>query len=361
MRTTLVIALLAAVAAGCGSAPAEPGIQSPCLPPAAPDTGTAQGWIGWIAQHPGDVSLVIDDGRGERLAYREADPAPTASASKVLHLASYARAVAEGRLNPDEPVPVGDWEAWYLPGTDGGAHPAALDSLEVAHDGVRALDPQRTVRLDDMVATMIRVSDNAVPDFLRQRLGDDALRRAGADAGWPAAELPSFLGQVIALLAPELLERNGEWALAQRYATDPALRADLNARPLPAPEVQADWAEGTGSASAAQLTAIHRAISTGSFGPGAELARSHLEWQPPPPGVLGLGFKGGSLPGVLTEAMTLRRTDGSTASAVLLVRRMPLPDWQRARESYAHQELLITAMSDQGVTERVRCALRVSH
>lgn len=46
MRTTLVIALLVAVATGCGSAPGEVNSQPSCPPPVAPDTGTAAGWIG---------------------------------------------------------------------------------------------------------------------------------------------------------------------------------------------------------------------------------------------------------------------------------------------------------------------------
>jgi hypothetical protein len=48
----------------------------------------------------------------------------------------------------------------------------------------------------------------------------------------------------------------------------------------------------------------------------------------------------------MAEAMTLRRSDGSTAAGVLLVRRMPVTDWTTGLTSFAHQELLLAAMQD---------------
>ncbi|MEV0696956.1 hypothetical protein AB0I53_03415 [Saccharopolyspora sp. NPDC050389] len=63
---------------------------------------------------------------------------------------------------------------------------------------------------------------------------------ATADGGWPGLDLPSVIGGVIALWAPELappitaarsVRGPAEWDLARRYARDPALRADLLTRP----------------------------------------------------------------------------------------------------------------------------------
>jgi len=88
---------------------------------------------------PHDVTLVIDDGRGAVVAHRPDVQVPSASASKVLHLAAYATAAAQGGLGPQQQVRIADWERWYVPGIDGGAHPMALDFLQMPHDGVRAL------------------------------------------------------------------------------------------------------------------------------------------------------------------------------------------------------------------------------
>ncbi|MDI9951641.1 serine hydrolase [Rhodococcus sp. IEGM 1305] len=71
---------------------------------------------------------------------------------------------------------------WYLPNTDGGAHPKALQRLGVT-------EPDDTVTLEQMVTAMIQESDNAVPDYLRDRLGD-----AAAQAGWDDLEVPTLNG-----------------------------------------------------------------------------------------------------------------------------------------------------------------------
>jgi beta-lactamase family protein len=367
----VLTAVLTVIAAGCVSCATPPPVvslvpRSGCAAPQTSGVDTAQAWMGYVGAHRGDVGLAVDDGRGARVVLRPDAQQPLASAAKVVHLAAYGRAVAEGKVRTDDPVRVGDWERWYLPGSDGGAHPKALDRAGVANDGMRALDPQRTVSLDTIVAAMIQVSDNAAADFLRDRLGDQALSRAAADGGWANVDLPSFLGEILALLAPELVQASApraqraaaELALAQRFATEFPLRTELSTRPLPPITVQQRWAEETATGSANQLAALHRAITTGAFGPGADIARRQLEWQKVIlPNVVGVGFKGGSLPGVLTEAFTVRREDGSTATGTLLVRGMPAGDWFGALTSFAHQQMLLAAMTDSGATARLSCSV----
>ncbi|MGH3932108.1 MAG: serine hydrolase, partial [Pseudonocardiaceae bacterium] len=274
----LLSTALVAVAVGCTST-ATPPAASPVPPPscaAPPPSGvdTPQAWLGYIAAHHADVALALDDGRGTRVMLRPDEQQPVASAAKVVHLAAYGRAVAEGSVRAEDQIRIADWERWYLPGLDGGAHPKALDRLGVPNDGVRALDPQRSVPLDAIVTAMIQESDNAAADFLRDRLGDQALSQATADGGWAGVDLPSFLGGALVLVTPELgpgsvpraQRAAAELALARRFATDPALRTELSARPAPPIEVQQRWAEETATGSANQLAALHRAIATGEFG-----------------------------------------------------------------------------------------------
>ena len=136
--TSVVIAL-----AGCGQTdPSEPdvaassgaGASAPtgeCVPTPAADVTTAEGWIGYLAENSDTVAIAVDDGNGGTFEQRPEERQPLASAVKVVHLAAYARAVAAGELSPDERVPLADWERWHLPGTDGGAHPRALERLGV--------------------------------------------------------------------------------------------------------------------------------------------------------------------------------------------------------------------------------------
>jgi hypothetical protein len=142
------------------------------------------------------------------------------------------------------------------------------------------------------------------------------------------------------LLDPTLTD---ERDAAGRHVEDPAEAARVQALPLPAPDVQVRWAATTTAGTAADLAVRH--TSLGAAEPPT--AREHLEWQPPPAGYAGLGFEGGSLPGVLTEAVTVRRDDGTTGVGVLLVEGMDVDEWTQALASaLPHQQLLIGALTD---------------
>lgn len=333
----------------------------PALP--AADTASVDGWLGYLAAHPEKVAVIVDDGRGTAVSHRAAEAQPAASAAKLGHLAAYAQAVDAGTLDPGQPVTVGEWERWYLPGLDGGAHPAALNDLGVALDptGRFAADPASSVTIDDLARAMIEFSDNAAADLLRDRLGDDALR---AVFGTGVA-LPSFLGAQILLLEqrPASPDGEAELAAAQRFSAESGERERVRALPVPPLDTQLAWAEDTATATAAGLAQVATTLSAAADDPdrpGSRLARRHLEWPPVPDGAAGLGAKGGSLPGVLTETFVLRDADGTVGTAVLMVDRMDPADWTTAVGSFTHQELLLQALRDPDTLNRLDCALSAS-
>ncbi|UQS26485.1 class A beta-lactamase-related serine hydrolase [Amycolatopsis thermalba] len=295
---------------------------------AVADTSTPQGWFDWIARHRDQVGALAVDADGRRVAHRPHAQQVLASTIKVVHLAAYAAAVEHG-LNPDEPVLLGDWEAFYPFGGDGGAHLSALRELGIPHtDRGNALDPDATVPLDRLARAMIVFSDNAAADYLRDRLGDRALTAAAARGGWLRPDLRSFCGEVLLLLFPEFLPRSPALRpaagdrLARRFATEPAFRDEVLARFQTAPgaDAQVAWTRGHGRGSAAGLFAMHRALAAGRF--GETVVRRHLE-EPfaalVPPGAAAVAFKGGSLPRVLTAGMTVRWPGGRAATLALLL------------------------------------------
>ncbi|MCD2192037.1 class A beta-lactamase-related serine hydrolase [Actinomycetospora endophytica] len=336
-----------------------------CAAPPAPDVGTTAGWVGYLAAHRDDVAFVIDDGRGTRLEHRADTVVPMASASKALNLAAYARAVALGVVRPDEPVRLGDWERWEVYNPTETAHARALDHLGIPRAGNRATDPDRIVTIEQLATEISIWSDDAGPDYLRARLGDQALLDTAHDVGWADPELISTTGFLVSLFTPELVppatdrpaRRAAEWALAQRYATDPAFRADADTRNV-APAVEARWADGGPGGTARQLQALWSAVGRGSF-PGADRARALAEQDPDPgPGITALGAKGGSLTGVLTRGIELRRDDGTVATAVLLVRHMSELDTRRVDESsQAFNDVLVASVQSPEVTAALRCQL----
>ncbi|MBP2473830.1 hypothetical protein JOF53_002702 [Crossiella equi] len=267
-----------------GATAAAASLLLPALPAlAAPkaDFTTREGWLAWLAANRHRVGLYANTGR-TCLAHRADAPQPLASAVKVVHLAAY----AESGLNPATKVTVADWERFLLPFTDGGAHPAALRHLGLAADPVTglAVDQAAEVTLDQLAGVMIYLSDNAATDFLRDRLGEPALRRAALRGGWPAVDTRSKLGDFLYLLLPGEHRPGvpripmGE-LLARRYLREEAFRdrARLLARDpanLPPVDAQLAWARGDVRASASTLASFHRAIATLRF-PAA--ARHHLE------------------------------------------------------------------------------------
>lgn len=331
-----------------------------------PNVESVDGWLGYVAAHPEDVALVADDGRGTRLTHRSDTVQPMASASKALNMVAYARAVARGVVSPDEPVRVGDWERWAVLGGGEQAHANALDYLGIARQGFRARDPNQTVTLDQLVNQMMIWSDNAAPDYLRKRLGDQALIDAAQAVGWSDPELPSTTGTIALFFAPELMptsddraaRRAVEWQVARRYAYDPAFRADLDSRPVPTDANEPAFVDGGPGGTAAQLVALWTAVGRGTF-EGAEIARRIAEQDPDPgPGLIGVGVKGGSTPGVLARGTEVRRDDGTVGVAVLLVRRMS-PDDTAAinRSSQAFSDFVLAMAQDPSLLTQLRCQL----
>jgi beta-lactamase class A len=378
-RQLIVLTALLALGTACTPAPPSP---SPTAP--APDRpiDSADALVAWIAAHPAAASVLVDDGRGRRVTHLADRPRPLASAAKVVHLTAYAQAVVAGRLDPDARVSVAEWERWYVPGTDGFAHRQALQVLGAG--------PDDTVRWDDLVAVMIAASDSAVPDLLRETLGDDALVAAAAAGGWTAPDLPSFGGE--GLLTPGVFtadpppgpadRRAATVAALRRYAGDPAWRAAVaqqaaaleaaaqdpaaqNPTVSPAADPALDrlmeWCDGGPAGTVAQLAGMHRAAATDGFGAEvAAIVRGHLERPLAdrlPPGVLGAGQKGGSLPGILTNAVTIRRADGTVGVAVVALSGMPLPAYQQALTAGAPLLLSQQVLLDDALLTRLGAAV----
>jgi hypothetical protein len=276
---------------------------------AAAETSTTTDWFDWLARRRGNVGVFADDGRGRRIAYRECRLSPLASAYKAIHAATF----AGSGISPQRQIRIRDWEAYYLPGTDGGAHPTALQQLGIPVDGAYAADPDQLAPLDTVAQAMIVFSDNAATDYLRNLLGVPALRRTAARGGWPDAQVPPIIGQVLRLWWPGT---NDE--LTRRFVHDPefhaAALAALTRPPILDPFA---WTNTTHRGSALDVASLHRAIATGRV-PG----RHYLELafaQSLQPGELGIGYKGGNLPGVLTVGFSLRRADGTVATTAVLV------------------------------------------
>jgi hypothetical protein len=73
---------------------------------------------------------------------------------------------------------------------------------------------------------------------------------------------------------------------------------------------------------------------------------------------VGLGFKGGSLPGVLTQAFELRRDDGTAATAVWLIDGLSADRYDAALAGFGNQQsLIIDALQSTEALDRIACVV----
>jgi D-alanyl-D-alanine carboxypeptidase len=182
----------------------------------------------YLASHPESSAIVaytidengtvVEDGYS---VFHNADqPFIMGSTMKLIVLAAYADAVASGDLDPDEQIAVADWDAYYLPAADGGAHSLGLQGLGLKVDAHGfAQDQAARVRLDDIARMMMHNSDNASTDYLRARLGPEriaaVMRETGMESHTP----------IYSLAGTTLLFANHEQPIAAIEEIQPDLEA----------------------------------------------------------------------------------------------------------------------------------------
>jgi D-alanyl-D-alanine carboxypeptidase len=296
--------------------------------------------------------------------YHNADqPYPLASSFKMVLLLGYAEQVASGALDPAETLPITALDAFYLPGTDGGAHSEFLKSLE---------EGRGSLTLSEVVDGMMTYSSNAAADYILSRLADvdwGALyRRLGlATVNQPHSYLGLYLYMTnhetgtydLIPIGPEatlaeqtrlkqLFVNDPNWREAEvRYASNVTNQAGL--------DVQKAVTAGYGVRGSANDLAR---LLTGVYGVDdvlsprvREIARQHLEWpMRVNPGnantFRALATKGGAWPAVLTSAWYAEPLDADQRVLVVLYRDMPDDFWNAWAASFSHQMLEVNVLTN---------------
>ncbi|MCG5051784.1 MAG: serine hydrolase [Myxococcales bacterium] len=326
---------------------------------------------------------------GEGVVRHNADQMfPLAAVSRIPVLLAYARAVDEGRVTADEAVTVSEWERHYLPGTDGGAHGKALRAfdLKLAQGGF-ALEPRKTVTLDQLATAMITHGDHAAGDYLIGRLGEGFVDAVVRDAGLQHHDpvLPNAALFLLASTAGDeagarALLAKGRPAVAQAARTawqaflrdeagTPAQRTWLDKHPTPEAGVQSLWSDQAMTQGAAgEYADLLARVAVGAWGTPkqGEIVRRHLGWPLALEGnaelFTALGSKGGTLVSIMTEAMYAvpKQGDfqGKTRVVVFFQRRMPSLRWFALVRSFIHQHFMLKLAVDRAFFEATDTQLR---
>ncbi len=112
-----------------------------------------------------EKSTFILTRNGEEIASHNSDKLMTlASTMKIIVAIEYAQQAQAGLINPNEQITVEELDQFYVPNTDGGAHPAWLNwAKDKIHDG--------KVSIRDITKGMIMFNSNANTEWLIDKLG----------------------------------------------------------------------------------------------------------------------------------------------------------------------------------------------
>lgn len=333
---------------------------------------------------PGTVGLAAYQlGREAEGVFWNADlPMPLASTAKIITLAAYVEAAAAGEFNPLEPVPLSELERFYLPNFDLGAHRRAISELR-AEGRILSPESDPAVSLLEVPWMMIRHSSNAAADYLHQRLGQARIEQTARSLGLadPAGSHSApcnFLGQFLLMANHSRGLANDRGVLsayldgpegAAAYGRDLALLSDAYVGQASFRQLEAAWREsvrrptidtqryfaanlaprGTPRAYAALMA---RLAQNGLSNPESSFqARRYLEWpnqfEDNQQWFSNVGYKNGSLPGVLTTAYyAYRWEDAAPVIVVLFYRDLPQTTYRRWRGDLPHDELARWLLAD---------------
>lgn len=285
-------------------------------------------------------------------------PMPLASVVKIIHLIAYAEAVQAGELDPQMPVPLAELEQYYLRNSDLNAHPEAVEALRA--ESLVSGDPS-SVPLEMVPRMMIEFSSNAATDYLHQLLGQKRLEETILDLGLSSHTAPCpFLGQFLLMGTGEAIAEvegylddpasysRDVWAATEAYVAGESATSGWRGRERrPSLETQAYFSEKLNAqASAGDYAALMAQIAENELGPWEQSVRirRYLEWPTffdvNQRTLAWLGYKGGSLPGILTVAYYAQPWDAARPVVVVLFfRDLPLSTFRQWRRNLPHDEL----------------------
>ena len=320
--------------------------------------------VQYMLANPGDVALVAyETGRESEGLFFNADSSlPLASVVKVLHLVAYARAVQLGELDPSTIVPLAELERFYLPNSDLGSHPRAIAALV---DDERIFGQPPSVLLEDVPRMMMEYSSNAATDYLHLLLGQERIEETALALGMKNQTAPCpFLGQFLLMgrraegmaAVQELVEEPRLYSrtvisLTEQYSSDEAFRNAqggwFSRERRPSLEAQQLFSEHLNShGTAREYANLMAQIALNTLGPWEESVRirRYMEWPTHFAGnqeqLAWLGYKGGSLPGVLTVVYYAQPWDTMQPVVVaLFFHNLPTETYREWRRGLPHDEL----------------------
>lgn len=312
----------------------------------------------WIIAHPDDTSLLVwsyDPRTGQRMDggidHRPDEHRPAGTVAFLPLIVEWARAVPV----QSDPIPLAEWEAWWLQGT-----PESFGHVDAVRRAGAEPNTRATVSEFDILSALVRSADPAAADWLANRVEVDdppppMLAVALAGPRHDAPDTP-VSGQ-------PLQERID---VARRFVEDTTWRTEEQQwRGTPAAE--RDWLHGqrledmwpTASPRALAELLARTATVRVQRGPYARLA-DLLSWPQEHADLHAYDRFGGTsfaAPGVVVEAAFAMEAGRPTRIVVLMTHGMAYRPWTSLVESNSHQTLVRTLLDDDDAVRALAKAL----
>jgi hypothetical protein len=310
-----------------------------------------------LCARPGRPNLEFTQNENERF--------PLAASYNLVLISAYADQVSKGQIDPTEVIPLTDLDRFLLPGTDGGALYALINSLGTG---------RTSLTMDELAQGILVYGSNAAADYLASRLQGLDFSPFFGRMGLTNTHLQgSYLGLFLYLnnhetglfaeedLTPkELL--NEQTRLANLYLTDLAWRdaerkyTGIRSNNAPLGIQKQVFSQFGMQGSASELATIVSAIYSP---PGVmefetqNILRRLLEWPNRFNPSKTTDFKtlasaGGAWPGTFANAWYAENAGSESTVLVVLYRDMPDDFWNTWATAFSHQkfENLVLSNSD---------------
>ncbi len=254
---------------------------------------------------------------------------PLASTAKIILAIEYAQQAAAGFIDPDSLIALKDLAVYYVPGTDGDAHPNWLEKMR--ND---SLIQNKSVSLHEVAKGMMRFSSNANTEYLMDRLGLDkinanleALRLAHHDLLYPfvsalfvSKELPKAeeeaqVEQIRSLSRSAYIDLCNQIHQKLKTDYDSAYKHQLDDISM---DLQKVWSDRLPAASVRDYVSVMKKINNRNYFPDSVQTQIEgiLEWvmnnETNQQWLAHAGMKGGSTAFVLTKALYATDKKGNT-------------------------------------------------
>lgn len=285
---------------------------------------------GFIAKNPSKSALYWVRNDSLIAEHNPNAKMPLASTVKIIVAIEFAKQVASGKIQPDAPIPLTELARFYIPETDGGAHPSWLKQVREKN-----LITNGSVPLLEVAKGMIRYSSNANTEYLMWRLGLNAINANLASLGlsqhdslypfvsalYVCSEENSAKG--LKLMGMDLYKKKA-YEYFEALKMDTTVKQQFNFAHVSAP-VQRVWSDRLPASTAREYAGLMQKIQSRAYFDSTTQAtlETLMEW---PMEAFDsnrekyqrLGAKGGSTAYVLTYALYATDKDNNQTQLVFL-------------------------------------------